>query len=32
MAGEFEHGMAVLEEALAGAARFAGGEGRHGTF
>jgi enoyl-CoA hydratase len=29
---EFGYGAAVLAEALQGAARFAGGEGRHGTF
>ena len=29
---EFEYGQAVLAEAMQGAARFAGGEGRHGTF
>jgi enoyl-CoA hydratase len=32
LASEFEYGRAVLDEAFAGAARFAGGEGRHGTF
>jgi enoyl-CoA hydratase len=32
LASEFEYGRAVLDEAVAGAARFAGGEGRHGTF
>lgn len=32
LAGEFERGSAVLAEAVQGAARFAGGEGRHGTF
>ena len=32
MGTEFQYGTAVLEEALAGAARFAGGEGRHGSF
>ncbi|MFB7495562.1 crotonase/enoyl-CoA hydratase family protein [Streptomyces sp. NPDC056161] len=30
--GEFRHGAAVLAEALDGAARFAGGAGRHGSF
>ncbi|MFD9000262.1 crotonase/enoyl-CoA hydratase family protein [Streptomyces sp. NPDC059582] len=30
--GELRHGMGVLEEGLAGAARFAGGAGRHGSF
>ncbi|MGW1721460.1 crotonase/enoyl-CoA hydratase family protein [Streptomyces sp. NPDC002306] len=30
--GELHHGRAVLEEGLAGAARFAGGAGRHGSF
>lgn len=30
--GELRHGRAVLEEGLAGAARFAGGAGRHGSF
>jgi enoyl-CoA hydratase len=29
---EFQHGAAVLQEAAAGAARFAAGAGRHGTF
>ena len=29
---EFRYGTQVLEQALAGAARFAGGEGRHGAF
>lgn len=32
LATEFAHGRAVLPEALDGAARFAAGEGRHGTF
>jgi enoyl-CoA hydratase len=32
LATEFAHGRAVLVEALDGAARFAAGEGRHGTF
>jgi enoyl-CoA hydratase len=32
LATEFGHGSEVLEEALAGAARFAAGAGRHGTF
>jgi enoyl-CoA hydratase len=32
LAGEFAHGHTVLAEAAAGAARFAAGEGRHGTF
>jgi enoyl-CoA hydratase len=32
MATEFEYGQAVLAEALQGAARFADGAGRHGTF
>jgi enoyl-CoA hydratase len=32
LASEFGLGAAVLAEAAAGAARFAGGEGRHGTF
>ncbi|MCQ4079827.1 crotonase/enoyl-CoA hydratase family protein [Streptomyces sp. RB6PN25] len=32
MAREFSHGQAVLGEALAGAARFAEGAGRHGDF
>jgi enoyl-CoA hydratase/carnithine racemase len=32
LARELEHGRAVLEEGRAGAARFAAGEGRHGTF
>jgi len=33
LAREFAHGQAALQsEALAGAARFAGGEGRHGSF
>ena len=32
LATEFQYGAAVLEEAVAGAARFADGEGRHGTF
>ena len=31
LAGEFTHGSAVLAEAAAGAARFAAGEGRHGS-
>jgi enoyl-CoA hydratase len=31
LASEFAHGQAVLGEALEGAARFAAGEGRHGT-
>ena len=31
LASEFRHGQAVLAEALAGAARFAAGAGRHGT-
>lgn len=30
--GELRHGAGVLTEALEGAARFAGGEGRHGSF
>ncbi|MFF4394573.1 crotonase/enoyl-CoA hydratase family protein [Streptomyces sp. NPDC001480] len=30
--GELRHGAGVLTEALQGAARFAGGEGRHGSF
>ncbi|MGW7255317.1 crotonase/enoyl-CoA hydratase family protein [Streptomyces sp. NPDC054834] len=30
--GELRHGVGVLTEALQGAARFAGGEGRHGSF
>ncbi|MET3962276.1 enoyl-CoA hydratase [Marmoricola sp. OAE513] len=29
---EYEHGLGVLHEALEGAARFAGGAGRHGSF
>ncbi|MFL6060945.1 MAG: enoyl-CoA hydratase-related protein, partial [Marmoricola sp.] len=29
---EYEHGLGVLAEALEGAARFAGGAGRHGSF
>ena len=29
---EWEHGLVSLQEATQGAARFAGGEGRHGTF
>jgi enoyl-CoA hydratase/carnithine racemase len=29
---EFAHGVGVLDEARAGAARFAAGEGRHGSF
>jgi len=29
---EYEHGLGVLGEALEGAARFAGGAGRHGSF
>lgn len=32
LAIEFAHGASVLPEALAGAARFAGGAGRHGAF
>ncbi|MFE5401790.1 crotonase/enoyl-CoA hydratase family protein [Streptomyces sp. NPDC056580] len=32
MRGELRHGVAVLAEGLEGAARFAGGAGRHGTF
>jgi len=32
MATEFEHGGGVLAEALAGAARFTAGAGRHGSF
>lgn len=32
MAGELRNGMTTLEEGLAGAARFAAGEGRHGRF
>jgi enoyl-CoA hydratase len=32
LAAEFEFGAAVLAEAVAGAAKFAAGEGRHGTF
>jgi enoyl-CoA hydratase len=33
MANEFEHGLESLRtDAAAGAARFAGGEGRHGAF
>ncbi|MFF4836252.1 crotonase/enoyl-CoA hydratase family protein [Streptomyces sp. NPDC001315] len=32
MQGELRYGAAVLEEALEGAARFAGGAGRHGSF
>jgi enoyl-CoA hydratase len=32
LAAEFEYGAAVLQEAVAGAAKFASGEGRHGTF
>jgi enoyl-CoA hydratase len=32
MGTEFEYGQAVLAEALQGAARFASGEGRHGSF
>jgi enoyl-CoA hydratase len=32
MATEFAHGERALAEGLAGAARFAAGEGRHGTF
>lgn len=31
MAGELERGRSVLDEAVSGARRFAGGEGRHGT-
>ncbi len=30
--GELRHGMEVLAEGLQGAARFAGGAGRHGSF
>ena len=29
---EWEHGLVSLQEATEGAARFAGGEGRHGSF
>lgn len=32
MAGELRYGAGALEEALEGAARFAGGAGRHGSF
>ncbi|MGW1894684.1 crotonase/enoyl-CoA hydratase family protein [Streptomyces sp. NPDC002004] len=32
MAGELRHGAGVLEESLKGAARFASGAGRHGSF
>ena len=32
LSSEFAHGSAVLSEAAAGAARFASGEGRHGSF
>ncbi|MFI6562405.1 crotonase/enoyl-CoA hydratase family protein [Streptomyces sp. NPDC050534] len=32
MRGELRHGMAVLAESLEGAARFASGAGRHGSF
>lgn len=32
LSGEFAHGSTVLAEAAAGAARFASGEGRHGSF
>ncbi|MFF7755342.1 crotonase/enoyl-CoA hydratase family protein [Streptomyces sp. NPDC007971] len=32
MRGELRHGMEVLAEGLEGAARFAGGAGRHGSF
>jgi enoyl-CoA hydratase len=32
MRGELRYGMAVLGEAMEGAARFAGGAGRHGSF
>ncbi|MFE3637078.1 crotonase/enoyl-CoA hydratase family protein [Streptomyces cellostaticus] len=32
MRGELRHGVAVLAEGLQGAARFAGGAGRHGSF
>jgi hypothetical protein len=33
MANEFKHGLAALkEETTAGAQRFAGGAGRHGSF
>jgi enoyl-CoA hydratase len=32
LAGEFAHGRTVLADAADGAARFAAGEGRHGTF
>ncbi|MET9384353.1 crotonase/enoyl-CoA hydratase family protein [Streptomyces sp. NPDC002928] len=32
MAGELRYGASALEEALEGAARFAGGAGRHGAF
>lgn len=32
MRGELRHGMGVLTESLEGAARFASGAGRHGSF
>lgn len=32
MRGELRHGMDVLTESLEGAARFASGDGRHGSF
>lgn len=32
MRGELRHGMGVLAEGLEGAARFAAGAGRHGSF
>jgi enoyl-CoA hydratase len=32
LAGEWDHGVVSLAEAMAGAARFAGGGGRHGAF
>ncbi|HEU5198513.1 MAG TPA: crotonase/enoyl-CoA hydratase family protein [Ktedonobacterales bacterium] len=32
LANEFQHGFGVLQEGIAGAQRFAGGEGRHGSF
>jgi enoyl-CoA hydratase len=32
MANEFQHGYGVLQEGISGAQRFAGGEGRHGSF
>lgn len=32
MCGELRHGMGVLTESLEGAARFASGTGRHGSF